>query len=238
MSSPTLMHALARSTSPALARSTSPARRLLTTAAPTPAPAAHRALVFRQPGALNEALAAHTFRALPAPGPGRVNLRVRLAPVNPSDVNVVEGVYPNKPKPEVLPAPSASATDAGAAEVCVPGNEGVAEVVEVGEGVGGLRVGDRVVFAKMQPGTWASARQVEEGDVIKVDRDVGDVTAATLSVRACGSQRGCVLRWLGARRSTRRRRCVCSESSCSSRRGTGSFRMVRGGPLNFSSVGC
>lgn len=222
----------------------SSARRLFTTTTAAPAPAAHRALVFRQPGALNEVLAAHTFRALPAPGPGRVNLRVRLAPVNPSDVNVVEGVYPNRPKPEILPAPSGlpETSGTGAEEVCVPGNEGVAEVTEVGEGVSGLRVGDRVVFAKMQPGTWASARQVEEGDVIKVDEDVGDVTAATLSVRgrvrAVGV--GCVLtvRWLGARRSTRRRRCVCSESLCSSRRVTGSFRMVRRRLLKFPSIGC
>ncbi|EPS94664.1 NAD-binding protein [Fomitopsis schrenkii] len=144
------------------------------------ATAAHRALVFQQTGALNEVLAAHTFHALPAPGPGRVNVSVRLAPVNPSDVNVVEGVYPNKPAPEVLSPPGDDPE--GAEQVYVPGNEGVAEVTAVGAGVAALEVGDRVVFAKMQPGTWASARQVEERDVIRVDADVGEVTAATLSV--------------------------------------------------------
>lgn len=153
----------------------------------TTAAAAHRALIFRQNGALNEVLTATTFRALPAPGPGRVNVRVQLAPVNPSDVNVVEGVYPNKPAPEVLFPPGTNSEEMG--QVYVPGNEGVAEVTAVGEGVGGLAIGDRVVFAKMQPGTWASARQVGESDVIRVDDDVGEVTAAMLSVGACAGGR-------------------------------------------------
>ncbi|KZT64514.1 NAD(P)-binding protein [Daedalea quercina L-15889] len=170
------------------ARATNRTIRLFSSTATT---AAHRALVFRQSGALNEVLSAQTFRALPPPGPGLVNVRVRLAPVNPSDVNVVEGVYPNKPKPETLPPlesnglvqpSSASAGDGVGQEVYVPGNEGVAEVTAVGEGVSGLNVGDWVVFAKAQPGTWASARQVGERDVIRVDKDAGEVTAATLSV--------------------------------------------------------
>ena len=51
MSTPARVHALARS-APSAAR---PSSRLFTATAP--APAAHRALVFRQPGALNEAIA-------------------------------------------------------------------------------------------------------------------------------------------------------------------------------------
>ena len=177
----------------ALAHRTVPVHARLFATSPTATAATHRALVFRQPGALPEALSAQTFRALPAPGAGRVNLRVRLAPVNPSDVNVVEGVYPNRPAREVLAQPDGLEVEGAEGEVSVPGNEGVAEVTAVGEGVCGLRVGERVVFAKGQPGTWAGARQVGEGDVIKVDEGVGDVTAATLSVSACvrAGGRGC-----------------------------------------------
>ncbi|KAH9929216.1 uncharacterized protein B0H18DRAFT_953686 [Fomitopsis serialis] len=169
--------------------------RLFSSTATTAGPSAHRALIFRQHGALNEALSTQTFRALPPPSPGLVNVRVRLAPVNPSDVNVVEGVYPNKPTPETLLTPESHGDQAfsvtggepvqGASEeggVYVPGNEGVAEVTAVGEGVGGLKVGDWVVFAKTQPGTWASARQVGERDVIRVDKGAGEVSAAMLSV--------------------------------------------------------
>jgi len=167
--------------------------RLFSSTATTAGPSAHRALIFRQHGALNEALSVQTFRALPPPSSGLVNVRVRLAPVNPSDVNVVEGVYPNKPAPETLLPPEShgdqafsvaggvqSASEEGG--VYVPGNEGVAEVTAVGEGVGGLKVGDWVVFAKTQPGTWASARQVGERDVIRVGKDAGEVSAAMLSV--------------------------------------------------------
>ncbi|KAH9840852.1 NAD-P-binding protein [Rhodofomes roseus] len=190
------LRSLSRAT--ATTTATSPGIRLFSATARRAAPSAHRALVFREHGALNDALSAHTFRALSPPGPGRVNVRVRLAPVNPSDVNVVEGVYPNKPSPETLLPPDSGGTQdfsvaggepvqsvdggEGTGEVYVPGNEGVAEVTAVGEGVSGLEVGDWVVFAKTQPGTWASARQVGARDVIRVDKDAGEVTAAMLSV--------------------------------------------------------
>jgi trans-2-enoyl-CoA reductase len=61
------------------------------------------------------------------------------APVNPSDVNVVQGVYPARP----LPAIGSIQIVAGEAEpVFVGGNEGVAEVVNIGPGVEGLSDGD------------------------------------------------------------------------------------------------
>ncbi|MEV5983909.1 Zn-dependent alcohol dehydrogenase [Streptomyces sp. NPDC052051] len=59
-------------------------------------------------------------------GPGKVRIRVRVAGLCHSDLSTMSGVLPQ-------PAPF------------VPGHEGAGEVVEVGEGVGHLRPGDRVV---------------------------------------------------------------------------------------------
>ncbi|TFY56037.1 hypothetical protein EVJ58_g7880 [Rhodofomes roseus] len=102
------LRSLSRAT--ATTTATSPGIRLFSATARRAAPSAHRALVFREHGALNDALSAHTFRALSPPGPGRVNVRVRLAPVNPSDVNASKASTPNKPSPETLLPPDSGGT--------------------------------------------------------------------------------------------------------------------------------
>lgn len=63
------------------------------------------------------------------------------------------------------------------------GNEGVAEVVEVGSNVQGLRKGDWVVVSKPQFGTWSSLRAVPATDVIKLpQKGLSEVNAATIIV--------------------------------------------------------
>ncbi|MFJ6644719.1 Zn-dependent alcohol dehydrogenase [Streptomyces sp. NPDC091290] len=60
-------------------------------------------------------------------GPGRVRVRVRATGLCHSDLSAMSGVLPQ-------PAPF------------VPGHEGAGEIVDVGEGVRGLKPGDRVVL--------------------------------------------------------------------------------------------
>ena len=59
-------------------------------------------------------------------GPGKVRIRVRATGLCHSDLSAMNGVLPQ-------PAPF------------VPGHEGAGEIVEVGDGVGHLKAGDRVV---------------------------------------------------------------------------------------------
>ncbi|KZT09998.1 NAD(P)-binding protein [Laetiporus sulphureus 93-53] len=140
---------------------------------------AHRAIVFSHPGEPADVLSALTYPSLPPPPPRALTIRFRLSPVNPSDVNVVEGVYPNKPAPTTSLGPGQQLQE----PVYVPGNEGLAEVVSVGDGVDGLAEGDWVVMAKQQAGTWSSARTVGVEDVIRLPKDeVSEVNAATISV--------------------------------------------------------
>ena len=123
-------------------------------------------------------------RPVSPPAPGTLSLRVLLAPVNPSDINVIEGVYPHKP---VVRAHDASDNT----PLFVPGNEGLAQVVEVGEGVQGYETGDWVIMLASQMGTWASAIDgVKPEEVLKVPRGqsgdglpfLSEVNAATLTV--------------------------------------------------------
>jgi len=89
---------------------------------------------------------------------------------------VIEGVYPDKPKPSPFVSSSA---------VYVAGNEGLAQITEVGDGVDGLGKGDWVVMAKQQCGTWATALNMHASDVVHVTRKehLKDVHAATMTVR-------------------------------------------------------
>ncbi|EMD39037.1 hypothetical protein CERSUDRAFT_81807 [Gelatoporia subvermispora B] len=136
---------------------------------------ANRAVVFSEAGRPASVLRTHTFPTLSSPPAGSVNIRYRLAPVNPSDINVIEGSYPLRPVPDV------SVSSDG--KLFVPGNEGLGEVTAVGDDVQGLSVGDWVVVAKQQSGTWVSARSARAEDVIKLPKgDVSEVNAATIIV--------------------------------------------------------
>lgn len=66
-----------------------------------------------------------------------------VAPVNPADMNIIQGIYPIKP-----PLPS------------IAGFEGVGEVVAVGSSVENLIPGDRVI-SYGSIGTWCTARMFD-----------------------------------------------------------------------------
>src|ERR1700730_18195447 len=89
------------------------------------------------------------------PGPGQLAVSIEAAPINPSDLNLIRGVYGVRPS---LPA--------------ALGAEGVGRVIAVGDGVEGSRVGTRVLamlginpitayclvhgYVALAPGTWVA----------------------------------------------------------------------------------
>ena len=142
---------------------------------------ANRAIIFPEPGNPAEVLRTQTYPSLPPPGPGSVNIRYLLSPINPADVNVVEGKYPAKP---------AQAYDLARLKfdppVFVGGNEALAEVTDVGESVEGLKKGDRIIMNGPQSGTWRSANNINVQDVTKVPPGASDGFAATMTVSILG----------------------------------------------------
>lgn len=158
-----------------------PRQSLRATFSTFPALLAHRAIVYTQTGNPSSVLTALTYPPLPPPPHDALNIRFRLSPINPSDLNVIEGVYPAKPAPVSALSPGHQLPE----PVCVAGNEGLAEVLEVGSGVEGLSKGDWVVMAKQQAGTWSTTRTVESGDVVKLPSgSVSEVNGATMTVCA------------------------------------------------------
>lgn len=109
-----------------------------------------------------------------AVGSGDVLIRMLAAPINPADVNMVQGVYGIKP---TLPA--------------VGGSEGVGVVIEAGSDVKGLKVNDWVIPGSGSAGfgTWRSTVKASASSVMKVANDIPAAYAATLSVNPATAYR-------------------------------------------------
>lgn len=105
---------------------------------------------------------------LPPIGEKDVLVKMLAAPINPADINMIQGTYAILPD---LPA--------------VGGNEGVAQVVEVGRNVTSLKTGDWVIPKDAGLGTWRTEAVLAEGDVISMPNDIPLLSAATLGVNPC-----------------------------------------------------
>ncbi|PFH46883.1 hypothetical protein AMATHDRAFT_77469 [Amanita thiersii Skay4041] len=143
---------------------------------------ANRAIVYAQNGDPSKVLNVVEYPPLPPPLPYTVNIKYLLSPINPADVNVVEGVYPTRPisTDSLTPIGRGSKDD----PVFVGGNEGLAEVTDIGDGIRGLKEGDWVIMVKQQAGTWSSARNVQMNDILKLPsaKSLTEVQAATITV--------------------------------------------------------
>eukprot|EP01126_Amoeba_proteus_P010080 TRINITY_DN1390_c0_g1_i6.p1 TRINITY_DN1390_c0_g1~~TRINITY_DN1390_c0_g1_i6.p1 ORF type:complete len:358 (+),score=64.47 TRINITY_DN1390_c0_g1_i6:239-1312(+) len=87
-----------------------------------------------------------------SPATGKqVTIQMLFAPINPADINMIEGTYAIQP---ALPS--------------VGGNEGLGKVVAVGDSVSKLKVGDYVIPNTAGFGTWRTAATVEEDSLLNV----------------------------------------------------------------------
>lgn len=118
-------------------------------------------LVFRQTGKPNEVLETESF--VPRkPKPGEVLVRILAAPINPADLNTIEGTYGVKLE---LPA--------------TPGVEGCGEVVTSGDAA--FSPGDRVIFLR-RADTWATHTTVAADSLFKLPPGIDPLQAAMLKV--------------------------------------------------------
>ncbi|KAG0213673.1 mitochondrial 2-enoyl thioester reductase [Mortierella sp. GBA30] len=159
------------------------------------------ALVYSAYGRPTEVLKVlkHT---LEAPTEDSVQVQFLASPINPADINQVEGVYPLKPPMTIKLYPSStSSTAEDRPPVAVGGNEGVAVVTKVGPKAGHMfKVGDWVVMGSAGLGTWRSHGNFRAKDLTKVRsvekmNEGGDsssldmVQLATLTVNPCTAYR-------------------------------------------------
>ena len=103
-------------------------------------------------------------RPWPTPAPGEVIVKMRAAPINPADLNQIEGKYPVRAE---LPA--------------TPGFEGAGIVVDVGADVKGLTSGALVILPH-NVGTWRDAVAVKADELVVIPADIKPVHAAMLKI--------------------------------------------------------
>jgi trans-2-enoyl-CoA reductase len=101
-------------------------------------------------------------RPWPMPAAGEVIVKMRAAPINPADLNQIEGKYPVRAE---LPA--------------TPGFEGAGVVVDVGAEVKGLTSGALVILPH-NIGTWRDAVAVKADELVVVPQGIEPVHAAML----------------------------------------------------------
>ena len=101
---------------------------------------------------------------LSRPAPNEVVVKMSAAPINPADLNAIEGKYPIKP---ALPA--------------TPGMEGAGVVIELGSAVRELAVGMQVILPH-NVGTWREAAVIEADRLVTAPNEIEPVQAAMLKV--------------------------------------------------------
>lgn len=141
-----------------------------------------KALIFSKHGEPQDVLRLHTHSISPAHS-NLVTIRFLTSPINPADINQIQGLYPSKPT---------FTTSLGTPEpVAVGGNEGVAEVVGTGEKIKGLKKGDWVVVKKQSFGTWRTHAQTTKDLLLKIEDKSGvtPVQVGTVSVNPCTAYR-------------------------------------------------
>ena len=103
-------------------------------------------------------------RPWPTPAADEAVVKMRAAPINPADLNQIEGKYPVRAE---LPA--------------TPGFEGAGVVTELGAGVNGLTTGALVILPH-NIGTWRDAVAVKAQDLVVVPDGIEPVQAAMLKI--------------------------------------------------------
>jgi len=120
-------------------------------------------LCFHQTGRPADVLKLESFSPAP-PERHEVLVRMLYAPVNPADLNFIEGSYGKLPS---FPA--------------VPGNEGCGRVEAIGEEVESLAVGDLVLPLHAR-GTWSEQMVAAENQFARLPADLDPIQASMLRV--------------------------------------------------------
>ena len=122
------------------------------------------AVILREPGGPEQLLWEKVD--VPAPDPGQLRVRHTAIGVNFHDTYVRSGLY------KTLPLPG------------TPGLEAAAVVEDIGPGVTGFSVGDRIAYIDKQYGAYSEARVLSAALALRLPDFLSDETAAALTLKA------------------------------------------------------
>ncbi|KAF4307049.1 Alcohol dehydrogenase superfamily zinc-containing [Botryosphaeria dothidea] len=141
-----------------------------------------KALAFEKYGEPQDVLRLHQHSISPAHG-DKLTLRFLASPINPADINQIQGVYPSKPTfTTALSTPE---------PIAVGGNEGVAEVIAAGSDVKGFARGDWVIMKQPGFGTWRTHVQTDASNLLRIEDTSGltPLQVGTVSINPCTAYR-------------------------------------------------
>lgn len=124
-----------------------------------------KVICFREAGVPEDAARLEDWD-LPALKPDQVLVKMKAAPLNPADINYLEGKYGIRPD---LPA--------------IPGNEGAGVVLQAGSAVKTFKPGEQVI-APGRIGSWCEAYVTDADKLVAVPNEIPPEQAAFLSVNA------------------------------------------------------
>lgn len=141
-----------------------------------------KALTFTQYGEPKDILSLHSH-SIPPATKDLITLRFLASPINPADINQLQGVYPSKPTFYT----NLSSPD----PLAVAGNEGCAEIISIGASVTDFKKGDWVVMKSPGFGTWRTHAQTTGHHLLKIRDKAGltPIQVGTASVNPCTAYR-------------------------------------------------
>jgi trans-2-enoyl-CoA reductase len=122
-----------------------------------------KAVVYERHGNPPDVLRVET-QTWPKAAAGEAVVQMRAAPINPADLNQIEGKYPVR-----FPLPA------------TPGFEGAGLVVDLGSGVTDVAIGALVILPH-NVGTWRDAMAVKANELVVVPSGIEPVHAAMLKI--------------------------------------------------------
>src|SRR5438067_6260818 len=122
-----------------------------------------KAIVYERHGNPADVLQIQT-EAWPKPAADEAVVEMRAAPINPADINAIEGKYSGRRE---VPA--------------IPGFEGAGVVVEVGADVSAITKGALVILPH-NIGTWREAMAVKANELVAIPPEIEPVHAAMLKI--------------------------------------------------------
>lgn len=124
-----------------------------------------RQLIYETRGAPEKVIQLKTIELADHLEPEEVLLDWQASPINPADINQIQGTYGLRPK---LPA--------------IAGLEGAARVAKIGSAVKSVKPGDQVITSYELAGTWTEHGIYHQKALFKIDNDLPIEHAALLKV--------------------------------------------------------
>ncbi|KAG0686315.1 mitochondrial 2-enoyl thioester reductase [Pichia californica] len=136
-----------------------------------------RAIVYNQYGEPKDEIKCHSYKInLENLKPDDIVVESIACPINPSDINQIQGVYPSKPPLSLTSLPNLNNPAA------VTGNEGLFKVIAKGSNVNNFENGDWCIPKNVNFGTWCTHKSALNNEFIKIPKTISINEAATIAV--------------------------------------------------------